>query len=148
VVVFGGCPSTGRSAPTTAGTRRQLLAILDQLRDDLKRWCALGDDRVRVVANDNADEHGLVDEPTAGRVERVVEDLALIQQDQRVLERLHHVLDLACCRIGPLLGLGTLLLDALLLGLENLRGYAAVVVKLNELLLLRRQFAQSALVAL
>jgi hypothetical protein len=136
VVVFEGCPGAGRPAPTTAGTRRQLLAILDQLRDGLKRWCALGDDRVRVVANDNADEHGLVDEPTAGRVERLVEDLALIQQDQRVRERQHHVFDLARCRIGPLLGLGALLLDALLLGLENLRGYTAVVVELDELLLL------------
>ena len=72
----------------------------------------------------------------------------VVDEDERVVEGVHDVLDLAGGGLGPLAGFGALGLDALLLGLQDLFRDAAVVEELDELLLLAGEFAQSAGVAL
>ncbi|MFI4990855.1 MAG: hypothetical protein ACHQHO_08090 [Solirubrobacterales bacterium] len=118
----------------------------DHLGDGLADGRALDDHRVRVDDHQSQKDR-LVGQPPTGVVESLVDDLAIIQKDESVIERLHHVLDLASGGVSPLFGLSALLLDPLLLGLEHLLGYAAVVVELDELLLLRGQLAQASFVA-
>ncbi|HEY7953444.1 MAG TPA: hypothetical protein VID70_10705 [Solirubrobacteraceae bacterium] len=78
----------------------------------------------------------------------LVDDAALVQEEQGVIERGHHVLDLALGGVGPALGLLALALDACLLGLQHLLRDAVRVVELHELLLLAGELAQAPVVAL
>jgi hypothetical protein len=146
-VLFAGGPGCGRSGALAPGACTGRSVSRDHLGDGLVDERTLGDHRIG-VDDHQPREDGLVRKPPAGLIELLVDDLASVQKDERVIERLHHVLDLASGSVGPLLGLGALLLDPLLLGLEHLLGDAAVVVELDELLLLRGQLAQASFVAL
>ncbi len=69
--------------------------------------------------DDEAAEDGMVEESPADGVEGLVENVVVIEEGERIVEGLHDVLDLAAGGIGPLLSLGALGGDALLLGLEH-----------------------------
>ena len=88
----------------------------------------------------------MVDEPACAPWECVVDDV-LAQDRKGVIEGCHNVLDLALGGVGPLLGLGALGFDALLLGFQDLLGDAAFVVELDQLLLLPGEVVQAAGVA-
>ncbi|MGC2373111.1 MAG: hypothetical protein WA484_04470 [Solirubrobacteraceae bacterium] len=78
----------------------------------------------------------------------LVDDVPVVEQNERVLERRHDITGLAFGGVSPLLGLAALNLDALLLGLQHLFGDTAVIEELDKLLLLAGQFMQAAVVAL
>ncbi|HEY4915860.1 MAG TPA: hypothetical protein VIH92_03040 [Solirubrobacteraceae bacterium] len=80
----------------------------------------------------------MVDESASALRKLLVKDF-VVQDRERIVERCHDILDFCCRGVGPLLGLGALALDALLLGLQDLLGDAAFVVELHELLLLSGQ---------
>ncbi len=62
--------------------------------------------------------------------------MAAVNDGQGLVEGLHDVCGFVGGCLDPFAGLGALGFDALLLGLQDLFGYAALVVELDELLLL------------
>jgi hypothetical protein len=138
----------GRLGPFLAGLGR-FLGLQEGVCELLESFKERGSLRVDGVgvADGEREEDGLVDEPADGGGKRLVDDFGLIQKEQGVIECCHDVLDLAVGGLGPLLGLGALSLDALLLGFQDLLGDTAFVVELDELLLLPGEFVQAAVVA-
>src|ERR1700722_12771043 len=106
-----------------------------------RRWLAVG---TIGAGGDEGMEDRLVDEPSLGRVGREVGQAALVDEAECILEGLHDVLDLACGCLRPAASLGALGLDSGLLGLQNLVGDLALVVELDELLLLSSEFPEPA----
>jgi hypothetical protein len=150
VVVVLGPPGLilGRPGPVLAGPVRflGLPEVLCEAVESLVERGPPGFDVVGVV-DDERQEDGLVDEPTATGGERLVDDFGRVQKEQRVVKRRHDILDLAVGGVGPSSCLGTLGLDAVLLGPQDLVRDTAFVVELDELLLLASEFSQSPCVA-
>lgn len=74
--------------------------------------------------------------------------MAATDDGQGLIQGLHDVLGFVGSGLNPVLGLGALGLDALLLGLQHLFGDGFLVVELDELLLLGLEGAQPAAVVL